>query len=242
MIWAMAYLPSNQQHSIGTMDANALRQILGFVKRIISATPSLRAALLVEVALQLLDLPDAVLVEHNTSQTTPTSRNTPTFVLLARAGGVEIPRFVNDSDTPPSCVGHSCRIATDGHCWHVFAVPRSASPTSVMLMLRTPQLVPHSPAIHAVAEIVLLVGDLIPIHVESNWPQLDRLSADQRQTLELILAGHSEKYVARTLGKSAHTIHAHVRRVYKLARVNSKAELMVLMLKSRSTVQPATPA
>lgn len=52
------------------------------------------------------------------------------------------------------------------------------------------------------------------------------LSPRMRQTLELLLAGASEKQVARQLGVSQHTIHVYVKDIYQRFEVSSRAELM----------------
>jgi len=52
------------------------------------------------------------------------------------------------------------------------------------------------------------------------------LSNRQRQTLEGLLAGESEKQIARKLGISYHTTHDHVRKLYQAFSVNSRGELL----------------
>lgn len=52
------------------------------------------------------------------------------------------------------------------------------------------------------------------------------LSQRQQQTLNLLLAGCSEKQVAERLGLSPHTVHVHVRGVYRRLGVNTRAELL----------------
>ncbi|HEX4794098.1 MAG TPA: LuxR C-terminal-related transcriptional regulator [Humisphaera sp.] len=46
------------------------------------------------------------------------------------------------------------------------------------------------------------------------------------QTLELLLAGHSMKQVAYTLGLSPHTVNDYMKILYRRAGVNSRAELL----------------
>jgi DNA-binding CsgD family transcriptional regulator len=48
----------------------------------------------------------------------------------------------------------------------------------------------------------------------------------QRQTLERLMAGDSEKEAARRLGISIHTLHVYVKSLYKRFEVSSKGELM----------------
>ena len=51
-----------------------------------------------------------------------------------------------------------------------------------------------------------------------------------RQTLDLLLAGLSEKEAARKLKLSPNTLHVHVRSLYRRYDVNSRAELMAKLL------------
>src|SRR3712207_210780 len=57
------------------------------------------------------------------------------------------------------------------------------------------------------------------------------LSPRQRDTLQLLLFGVSEKEVARLLSISVHTAHEHVKAIYKSVGVTSRAELMARFLK-----------
>lgn len=54
-----------------------------------------------------------------------------------------------------------------------------------------------------------------------------RLSAAQRAILPLVLDGYTEPEIAAKLGRSPHTIHDHVRSIYRLLHVGSRAELLV---------------
>ncbi len=56
------------------------------------------------------------------------------------------------------------------------------------------------------------------------------LSPRKRDTLQLLLAGDSEKEVAIKLGLSQHTVHIHVKNLYKHLGVCSRAELMAKCL------------
>jgi pSer/pThr/pTyr-binding forkhead associated (FHA) protein len=64
----------------------------------------------------------------------------------------------------------------------------------------------------------------------------DRLSEAQHRVFERILKGLSEKEIAAELGVSRHTVHRHVCRIYELANVNSRSELLALFI-----VQPDPP-
>lgn len=58
----------------------------------------------------------------------------------------------------------------------------------------------------------------------------DALPPRRRAVLESLLRGKSEKEVARELGISAHTVHVHVKAIYKSAAVSSRAELLAKCL------------
>ncbi|MEX2287376.1 MAG: FHA domain-containing protein [Planctomycetaceae bacterium] len=52
------------------------------------------------------------------------------------------------------------------------------------------------------------------------------LSAAQRRVFDLLLDGLAEKQVARRLELSRHTVHNHVREIYRTLDVHSRSELM----------------
>lgn len=53
-----------------------------------------------------------------------------------------------------------------------------------------------------------------------------RLSQIQRQVLELMVEGITEHEIASRLGRSRHTVHGHVRGIYKTLGMSSRAELI----------------
>lgn len=57
-----------------------------------------------------------------------------------------------------------------------------------------------------------------------------RFTARQTDVLRQLLFGASEKRAAANLGLSQHTVHVHVKQIYKRMRVNSRAELMARFL------------
>jgi DNA-binding NarL/FixJ family response regulator len=59
-----------------------------------------------------------------------------------------------------------------------------------------------------------------------------------RQTLFCLLEGASEKEAAARLGLSRHTVHGYVTALYRRFGVNSRAELLVLCLRSWPTDPP----
>ena len=56
-------------------------------------------------------------------------------------------------------------------------------------------------------------------------PVVRSLSRRERQTLERLLEGDSEKQVARRLGISRHTVHVYVKSLYRRLGVSTRAEL-----------------
>jgi DNA-binding CsgD family transcriptional regulator len=56
------------------------------------------------------------------------------------------------------------------------------------------------------------------------------LSDGQRHVLRLLVQGASEKQAAAALGLSYHTIHTHVKQIYRQLQVRSRGELMALCL------------
>ena len=60
--------------------------------------------------------------------------------------------------------------------------------------------------------------------------KISELTLRQRQVLMHLLEGIGEKQVAGRLGISVHTVHAHVREVYRTFDVHSLTELMTRYL------------
>jgi pSer/pThr/pTyr-binding forkhead associated (FHA) protein len=60
----------------------------------------------------------------------------------------------------------------------------------------------------------------------SRTTELLPLSVGQRRVFDQLLEGLSEKQVAVKLQLSRHTVHAHVRDIYRLLRVRSRSELL----------------
>jgi DNA-binding CsgD family transcriptional regulator len=68
------------------------------------------------------------------------------------------------------------------------------------------------------------------VHNVSTDPCLAALSPRLRQTLHLLLAGHAEKQIARSLAISRHTVHQYITSLYQRMRVCSRAELLAKLL------------
>jgi DNA-binding CsgD family transcriptional regulator len=58
------------------------------------------------------------------------------------------------------------------------------------------------------------------------------LTDRQQQVLEWLRSGKSEKEIARGLGRSRFTVHAHVTAIYKALHVSSRPELMARFIVS----------
>ncbi len=56
------------------------------------------------------------------------------------------------------------------------------------------------------------------------------LSPRERRTLRCLLTGCTEAHAARQLGLGLHTVHEHVRRIYRKFGVRSRPQLMAKFL------------
>lgn len=70
----------------------------------------------------------------------------------------------------------------------------------------------------------------IPLRPTSEMPALTQLSEAQRRVLDLLLSGRSEKKVAAKLDLSPHTVHNHIKEIYRRFEVSSRAELLALFV------------
>jgi DNA-binding CsgD family transcriptional regulator len=70
---------------------------------------------------------------------------------------------------------------------------------------------------------------------EAPFPPLKSLSEAQRRVFDLLLCGQPEKTIARRLALSRHTVHNHVRAIFKAFAVHSRAELLARMLQTNGT-------
>jgi DNA-binding CsgD family transcriptional regulator len=67
------------------------------------------------------------------------------------------------------------------------------------------------------------------------------LSRRQRETLQALVEGASDKQIAARLGLSVHTVHHYVTALYRAYGVGGRGELMALLLAGRAT-RPVTAA
>jgi pSer/pThr/pTyr-binding forkhead associated (FHA) protein len=63
---------------------------------------------------------------------------------------------------------------------------------------------------------------------------LDNLSPTQREVFDLMLQGHDEMEIAARLERSFHTVHNHVRAIFRTLGVHSRTELLAKMLQTKS--------
>jgi DNA-binding CsgD family transcriptional regulator len=61
------------------------------------------------------------------------------------------------------------------------------------------------------------------------------LSPSQRRVLALILEGLAEKQIAGRLDLSSHTVHNHVKAIYRIIGVHSRPELLISLLQNQGS-------
>lgn len=80
---------------------------------------------------------------------------------------------------------------------------------------------------HATGKPLLAKQDGI---AKPTWPKLARRESE---VLELLGQGKSEKEVANALKISTHTVHVHVKSIYRKLGVTSRGELLARYLGSK---------
>lgn len=65
-------------------------------------------------------------------------------------------------------------------------------------------------------------------------PEAEALSAFGRTVLRQLVLGKPERKIAEELGKSAHTVHGHVKLIYRHFGVSSRPELLSLLLRRQA--------
>lgn len=68
-----------------------------------------------------------------------------------------------------------------------------------------------------------------PVNVLEEWP----LTPAQRRVAELLAEGLSEKEIASKLLISKHTVHNHVREIYRVVQVHSHPEFVARLLRGQ---------
>ena len=70
----------------------------------------------------------------------------------------------------------------------------------------------------------------------SATPEVDSmLTPRMRQTLARLLAGDAEKQIATHLKLSRHTVHEHVKKIYRRFAVNSRGELLARFVNGKKS-------
>ena len=82
-----------------------------------------------------------------------------------------------------------------------------------------------------------LILDQDSLRVTANTP-IAHLSPRQRQTLDLLSAGLSEKQVAIRLACSRNTVHGYIKELHKKLGVNSRSELLVKVIRQNRLIEP----
>jgi DNA-binding CsgD family transcriptional regulator len=73
-----------------------------------------------------------------------------------------------------------------------------------------------------------MFSDQLPHEAASTF---DSLTPRQQQTLRYLLSGDSEKQIANKLARSPHTVHTHVKGIYRNLGVSSRGELLSLFVR-----------
>lgn len=87
-------------------------------------------------------------------------------------------------------------------------------------------------------------GDGAELGAEAGSALVERLSATERRVLGYLCARYTERQVAETLGRSPHTIHVHVKNIYRKLAIGSRKELLQLFdghVESIESVEPQPP-
>jgi|SRR5581483_7472193 len=75
------------------------------------------------------------------------------------------------------------------------------------------------------------IGWTFRVSSATDPSQSMRLSPRQQQTLRHLLAGDSEKQIAQKIARSQHTVHTHIKAIYRHLGVSSRGELLSLFVK-----------
>lgn len=78
-----------------------------------------------------------------------------------------------------------------------------------------------APMTSSVAKKVL---SFIPQQQSSKNPQIETLSAREKELLEYVVKGYSYKMVAAEMGIATETVRSHIKKIYKKLQVNSATE------------------
>lgn len=65
-----------------------------------------------------------------------------------------------------------------------------------------------------------------------------KIAPRTKRVLELLVEGKAEKEIAAALGMSRHTVHVHVKAIYRLFGATSRPELLATILLGRRITDP----
>ncbi len=162
---------------------------------------------------------------------------------------VELPSFsrVLHDDVTTGCVAFTRRMVVHDDVWYPsrfftefvrpsgndeFALSMRASSTlgSVVMIGGNREHGAEPIPMHTVRQLALLAEEVVPLmgrHLTlEHQIGFEGLSPRQRQTLELLLEGLSEKQVAHEMGLRRPTVHDYIVTLYRHFDVSSRAELL----------------
>jgi DNA-binding CsgD family transcriptional regulator len=94
-------------------------------------------------------------------------------------------------------------------------------------------------------EALALSEDTASCSSEAGVPQVpsastcELLTFGQRRVFEMLLTGQPEKIVARQLRLSPHTVHNHVRAIFRVCEVHSRTELLAKYVLENTAKKPS---
>ena len=73
---------------------------------------------------------------------------------------------------------------------------------------------------------------ILPLHTDVTWGEYQP-NADERETLEHLVAGKTKSQIADALNLSVHTVDSHIRNVYAKLEVHSRSDAVAKALRER---------
>jgi DNA-binding CsgD family transcriptional regulator len=95
------------------------------------------------------------------------------------------------------------------------------------------------PHLEQAAAIAALLSQPVP-HVPRDADGRPLLTSRQTRILQLVAAGNSDRAVARALGLSVRTVHAHLQHIYRTLGVTSRTEALA-HVRALALSQPSDP-
>lgn len=119
-----------------------------------------------------------------------------------------------------------CRSANVDHPFYSLLTDATHERASLLTLFgstQSPPLPRHTTTLHMLhAYARCALGLATPPGADA----VSQLSPRQRETLDILLCGHSEKQIAAKLSRSVHTVHTHVKAIYRAFDVSTRAELL----------------